>query len=85
VTLLNFSAIATADLCPLEMFDHQEDIASVVAFRALPERGRGNAHVLRAKGECVSLLNQSAGRAPHGMCSTLKNEINTELLAFFHG
>src|SRR5882757_9434947 len=23
--------------------------------------------------------------APHGMCSTLKNEINTELLAFFHG
>jgi non-heme chloroperoxidase len=23
--------------------------------------------------------------APHGMCSTLKNEINAELLAFFQG
>jgi hypothetical protein len=61
VTLLNFSAIATADLCPLEMCDHQEDIAHVVAFHAHPEGGRGNGHVLRAKGECVSRLNQSAG------------------------
>ena len=30
-------------------------------------------------------LEGATSGAPHGMCSTLKNQVNSELLAFFKG